>query len=222
MIELTSAFGIEVVVTIDPRRRNFTVVRPALYEPSSAKRFLRRTLPDSWRFAHHMANDLLRQVEYLAWSDRIGVFDTYFLRQAEAMLRSQGLTALVSGPPRSSGSSSSGARSSGASAQGSQTDDRADRFASWTRATLTAVLIDLGERPEAKCAPQALTYLLTREVPLATAAARWIADHGTASIEEALRRLPGYALVLLAASPNDTAERFMARDAFWNALTPRH
>ena len=203
-------------MTVDPRRRNFTVVRPALYEPSSAKRFLRRTLPDSWRFAHHMANDLLRQVEYLAWSDRIGVFDTYFLRQAEAMLRSQGLTALVSGPPRSSTSNAS------VRSQGSQTDDRADRFASWTRATLTAVLIDLGERPEAKCAPQALTYLLTREVPLATAAARWIADHGTASIEEALRRLPGYALVLLAASPNDTAERFMARDAFWNALTPRH
>ncbi len=174
-----------------------------------------------------MANDLLRQVEYLAWSDRISVFDTYFLRQAEAMLRSQGLTALVSGPPRPSAPRPSASRPSASSSsvpssQWSQTDDRANRFASWTRATLTAVLIDLGERPEASSAQQALTYLLTREVPLATAAARWIAAHGTASIEEVLRRLPGYALVLLAASPNDTAERFMARDAFWNALTRRH
>jgi hypothetical protein len=33
--------------------------------------------------------------------------------------------------------------------------------------------------------------------------------------------LPGYALVLLAMSPNDTMERFMARDAFWTAVMKR-
>jgi hypothetical protein len=33
--------------------------------------------------------------------------------------------------------------------------------------------------------------------------------------------LPGYALVLLAASPSDTADRFMARDAFWTAVMAR-
>jgi hypothetical protein len=33
--------------------------------------------------------------------------------------------------------------------------------------------------------------------------------------------LAGYALVLLAASPSDTAERFMARDAFWTAVMTR-
>ena len=40
-------------------------------------------------------------------------------------------------------------------------------------------------------------------------------------IHEALCALPGYALVLLATSPNDTAERFMARDAFWTAVMNR-
>ena len=37
-------------------------------------------------------------------------------------------------------------------------------------------------------------------------------------VAEALKTLPGYAIVLLATSPNDTVERFMARDAFWQAL----
>jgi hypothetical protein len=39
-----------------------------------------------------------------------------------------------------------------------------------------------------------------------------------APIRQALAELPGYALVLLAMSPNDTAERFLARDAFWAAV----
>ena len=42
-----------------------------------------------------------------------------------------------------------------------------------------------------------------------------------APIQHALRELPGHALVLLAVSPNDTAERFMARDAFWAAVMKR-
>jgi hypothetical protein len=42
-----------------------------------------------------------------------------------------------------------------------------------------------------------------------------------APIQQVLCELPGYALVLLATSPNDTVERFMARDAFWTAVMKR-
>jgi hypothetical protein len=70
-------------------------------------------------------------------------------------------------------------------------------------------------------AEQGLTYLLTRDLAFAKAAAVWTTFHGMSPIEGALRQLPGYALVLLAASPSDTAERFMARDAFWTAVMTR-
>jgi hypothetical protein len=73
----------------DPRR-HLTLVRGGLSEPRNARRFLQSMLPDSWRFAQQMAVDLARQVEYLAWVARAETFDTYFLRQAEAMLPPRG------------------------------------------------------------------------------------------------------------------------------------
>jgi len=158
-----------------------------------------------------MATDLGRQVEYLAWSERARIFDKYFVRQAEAMLRNDGLTELVTGPgtpvPLHGGRR--------------ELDERIRRFAAWSRATLTALLLDLDERIEITGADQALTYLLTRDLALAKAAARWTARHGNEPIARALEGLPGYAVVLLASSPNDTAGRFMARDAFWVAVLGR-
>jgi hypothetical protein len=197
-------------VPFDPRRQ-IALVRPALSEPSHARRFLQRTLPDSWRFAHQMAIDLVRQMEFLAWAGRADAFDTYFLRQAEAMLRPQGLTELLGGTP--------------ALRDGEPTtadlEERLARFCAWSRAIVTAVLLDLDERREVLNSNQALTYLLTRHVPFARAAAAWGAKVGMTPIHEALCELPGYALVLLATSPNDTVERFMARDAFWTAVMKR-
>jgi hypothetical protein len=182
-----------------------------LTEPSHARRFLQRTLPDSWRFAHQMAVDLVRQLEFLAWAARADTFDTYFLRQAEAMLRPDGLTELINGPS---------APADGAPAA-SELEERLARFCTWSRVIVTAVLLDLNERREVTNAHQALTYLLTRHVPFARAAGEWSAKAGIAPIRDAFGGLPGYALVLLAMSPNDTAERFLARDAFWSAVMKR-
>lgn len=162
-------------------------------------------MPESWRFAHQMALDLVRQVEFLPWPGRADAFDTYLVRQAEALLRAKGLTELVNGTP-----------TDGIDLVTRQ--ERAARFASWSRATITAVLIDLNEPATVTGPFQALTYLLGQELTLAKAAAGWTARHSMEPIGEALRFLPGYALVLLAASPNDTAERFLARDAFWTAV----
>jgi len=176
-------------------------------ERQSARRFLQRTLPESWRFAHQMAIDLGRQVEYLSWDGRADAFDTYFLRQAEAMLRPKGLTELVNG-----GSADT------AALPRRDLEERALRFTGWSRAIVTAVLLELDEPLKVAQAAQALTYLLGRDLAAAKAAARWSAEHGMAPLAALLRRLPGYALVLFAANPNDTAERFMARDAFWSAV----
>jgi hypothetical protein len=200
----------EPAVPFDPPRP-IALVRPALSEPSHARRFLQRTLPDSWRFAHQMAVDLVRQLEFLAWSGRADAFDTYFLRQAEAMLRPQGLTELLGGTP---GSPEAGRTTP-------DLEERLVRFCVWSRAIVAAVLLDLDERHEVLNAHQALTYLLTRHVVFARAAAAWTAKAGMAPVQETLCELPGYALVLLATSPNDTAERFMARDAFWTAVMKR-
>jgi hypothetical protein len=201
-------------VAFDPRR-HLTLVQGGLSEPRSARRFLQRVLPDSWRFAHQMAVDLVRQVEYLAWVGRAETFDTYFLRQAEAMLRPKGLTDLINGRAQADGE---GLQVAGCQ---SELDERAARFATWGRAIVTAVLLELAERPEISNPHQALVYLLSRELRFAKAAALWTAEHGMATVGEALHELPGHALVLLAASPNDTAERFMARDAFWAAVIKR-
>jgi hypothetical protein len=166
-------------------------------------------LPDSWRFAQQMAADLVRQLEFLAWTARADVLDTYFLRQAEAMLRPKGLSELIGGP------------SGRADLTTPELEERLRRFCAWNRAIVTAVLLDLDERQDVINPHQALTYLLTRDVTFVRAAAGWSAKAGLAPIRQALGELPGYALVLLATSPNDTAERFLARDAFWAAVMKR-
>ena len=188
------------------RSRPFNSRSPvAVNQRPEGRRFLQRVLPESWRFAQQMTLDLLRQVEFLAWSDRAEAFDTYFVRQAEAMMRPSGLTELVSGYLKE-----------GAIAEEGR--PQAERFAGWSRALVTAVLIELDERPEVMGPHQALTCLLSRDLVHARSAARWTGQHGMGRIAGALERLPGYALVLLASSPNDTAERFLARDAFWTAV----
>lgn len=191
----------------DPRR-HLALVHPTLSDPSQARRFLQRSLPDSWRFAQQMAIDLVRQLEFLAWDARADALDTYFLRQAEAMLRPKGLAELIGGPSVHPDEA----------APTPDLEERLARFCTWNRVIVIAVLLVLDERRDVINPHQALTYLVTRHVPFARAAAAWSAKAGMAPIRQALSELPGYALVLLAMSPNDTAERFLARDAFWAAV----
>lgn len=182
--------------------------RAALLDASGTKRLLQRELGGSWRFAHRLALGLTRQVEHLSWRERGAIFDQFFVRQADDMLRTHGVSELIDDAVTVRVDPD--ARRA--------FEERAGRFAHWSRAIVTAVLLDLNERPEVATAEQALTYLLTREPVFARAAARWTGWHGKAGIERLLHDLPGYALVLLAASPNDTASRFLARDAFWAAI----
>lgn len=173
-----------------------------------SKRALQQMLPAGWRFAHQTALDLLSQIEHLAWHDRADKLDGYFTQQADGMLGSRHMGAMVGNglsvvtdidKPNAEG-------------------DKAANFAVWCRAVTTAVLIDLDHRIEIEEPTQALTYLVARDWQFAKSAAGWVAKNGMASVADALHKLPGYAIVLLATSPNDTAERFMARDAFWQAV----
>lgn len=167
-------------------------------------------LPDSWRLAQRTAADLARQVEHLAWAGRGEIFDAWFLRQAETMLQLAGVTRLINGE-----------RAAADPLPEEAFEERTVRFRTWSRAVVTAVLAELSEEPAVSNPHQALTHLLSGELRLARMAAVWMAEQRMVPIEHALRELPGYALVLLAASPNDTAERFLARDAFWAAVMKR-
>ena len=192
-----------------PRRRLALVQHAPRRSSSARRRCLQRRLPDSWRLAEQMAADLARQIQHLAWADRSETFDAWFLRQAETMLTPAGVSTLISGD---------GAASDPPEAT---VEERAARFGTWSRAVVMAVLAELAETSEVDNPHQALTHLLSGDFRLARTAAAWTAERGKAPLQTVLRELPGYALVLLAASPNDTAERFMARDAFWAAVMRR-
>lgn len=172
------------------------------------KRALQQMLPASWRFAYQTTLDLLSRIEHLAWRDRADALDVYFSRQADGMLGTERVSAMVGGSIDPLGGTPNQHHG----------DERAAAFATWCRAVTTAVMIDLDQDRSIKEPVQALTYLVARDWQFAKSAAAWVAQHGMAPIAEALNSLPGYAIVLLATSPNDTAERFMAREAFWHAV----
>ncbi|MGI9435871.1 MAG: hypothetical protein ACR2Q4_13770 [Geminicoccaceae bacterium] len=173
-----------------------------------SKRVLQQLLPASWRFAYQTALDLSSRLEHLAWHDRADALDIYFSRQADGMLGAEQVSAMVGGQIAAEDDIPAAA----------QQDDRAGAFAEWCRAVTTAVMIDLKPDQKIEEPVQALTYLLARDWHFAKSAAAWVAKHGMTPIAEALSGLPGYAIVLLATSPNDTVERFLARDAFWQAV----
>ncbi len=173
-------------------------------------RTLRQMLPANWRFAERAALELASQMAHLAWPDRAELLDQYFARQADAMLGPARVAALVDGriepDPR-------GRRQ--------VVDERAAHFATWCRAIVTAILLVLDEEAEVNDPHQALTCLLAPSWRFARAAAAWVAIESMQPIAACLSRRPGFALVLLATSPSDSVERFMARDAFWLALEQR-
>lgn len=173
-----------------------------------SKRALQQMLPASWRFAYQTTLDLLSRIEHLAWHDRADTLDIYFSRQADGMLGTSRVTAMVGGQVAVEGLTHSQPA----------LEDSAAAFATWCRAITTAVMIDLDQDRHVQEPAQALTYLVARDWHFAKSAAAWVAEHGMAPVADALSSLPGYAIVLLATSPNDTVERFMARDAFWQAV----
>jgi hypothetical protein len=171
-------------------------------------RALRGLAPPERGGAEAEAGELARRLEFLTWDDRAAMLDEFFWRQARARLRHELITAVV-------------ARRAGEGAAGSP---EVGRFALYCRAVLTAALAGLGEPARIACAAAALTHRLSLAGPDLHAAEAWLdaagADRREAAARELARR-PGYAFLLLALCPNDSAESFAARDAFFAAMHGR-
>ena len=88
---------------------------------------------------------------------------------------------------------------------------------------LTGALAALAEADAVGSAPQALTFLLSRKQEHRDAATAWIAmPAATEALHAQLTTLPGFAFMLLTLYPDgNSAESFMARDAFWAAMLGR-
>jgi hypothetical protein len=100
--------------------------------------------------------------------------------------------------------------------------ERVAAYAGYCSAVLTGMLATLGESGAVGNAAQALTFLLSQKDQHREAAVDWVAaTAATAVLQAQLTGLPGFAFMLLTLYPNDSAESFMARDAFWTALLGR-
>ena len=171
-------------------------------------RALRGLAPPERRGAGAEAADLARRLEFLTWNDRAAMLDEFFWRQARARLRHELITAVV-------------ARRAGEGAAGSP---EVERFALYCRAVLTAALAALDEPARIEDGSAALTFRFSLAGPDQRAAEAWLDDPGAArreAVTDELARRPGYAFLLLALCPNDSAESFAARDAFFAAMHGR-
>jgi len=165
---------------------------------------LAAALPGSWQAALAAAEELARRLQYLSWADRAKLLDEYLWSQARARLSTDGVTAVVNRHPETF-----------------RRGHPCAAYATWCTAIVTGLLSLLGETSPASCAEHALTLLLSRREEDRNAADGWLARTTPDELQKELARLPGYAFLLLTLFPNDSAESFMARDAFWTAMLGR-
>ena len=165
---------------------------------------LRGTPPTTWADARAEAARLARQLQYLTWPDRAKVLDEFLWRQARTMLSSDEVTSVIN--------------------RQSPMHPQAARVAEYSRycgAVATSVLFALAERQPVSDEPHALSLLLSEKAEHREAAIQWIGAAASAALAPRLATLPGYAFYFLTLYPNDSAESFMARDAFWAAMLGR-
>jgi hypothetical protein len=162
--------------------------------------FLEESLGGDAQQAQHLTVALARRVEYLTWSDRARVLDEFFWTEAHARLPIEIVTAVVNRQPSAPGA------------------PLVVAYARLCTHVLTGTLLALDEPIGITAVEQALTYALSRSAEHQEAALEWIRATGCPTVQDHLTRLPGYAFLLLTASESDSAETFMARDAFWAAV----
>ena len=150
------------------------------------------------------AGRLARQAEYLTWSERAVVFDTYFWSEARARLASEEVTAVVN-RQRAAG-------------PGLYT---LESYVDHCRAAVSGTLLRLGEPARIEDASAALTFRLSLDRTHQDQADEWLAREPGEVISLRLADLPGYAFLIMTMSPSDSAQSFIARDAFWSAMLGR-
>lgn len=163
------------------------------------------TVPDAWRDARAEAARLACRLQYLTWPDRARVLDEFLWDRVRVALSTDEVTAVIN-----------------RQTQRPLQVERVTAYAGYCSTVLTAMLTTLGESGPVGNAAQALAFLLSQKDRHREAAVDWIAaTAATAVLQAQLTGLPGFAFMLLTLYPNDSAESFMARDAFWTALLGR-
>ncbi len=149
------------------------------------------------------AGQLIRRFEFLTWTGRADILDAFFWSEAKTRLPHELITSVIN------------RRAGGAAALA-----EIAAFARFARAVLTAALIGLDEPARIEDEAAALSYRLSLLPAHNAVAAAW-SDAQPDHAGPELARRPGFAFLLLALSPDDSAESFMARDAFFAAMLGR-
>ncbi len=169
-----------------------------------AIRCLRGILPEGWDRALDTVAELTEEIRYLPWADRAKAFDRFFWAAARSRLTTEDVTAIVN---RQSGSVSDPAR--------------VESYTRYCRAVVTATLLSLDDTKSCGDAAAALVHFFSLDRLHQEGAVTWIGDGHHAELAGGLPGWPGCAFLLLILSPSDSAESFLARDAFWAAMLGR-
>lgn len=167
-----------------------------------ATSYLRRALPESWDEATDLVGRLAEEIRYLPWPDRARAFDRVFWGEARARLPKEDVTAIIN-------------------RQAASVADPAQLrcYTQFCRAVVTATLMLLEDRPLVDHEAAAIIHFFSLEPGHQELAAEWVGGDGRQErLAGGLCAWPGCAFLLLILSPSDSAESFLARDAFWAAM----
>ncbi|MGD9508687.1 MAG: hypothetical protein AB7I59_04220 [Geminicoccaceae bacterium] len=173
------------------------------YDPRATD-FLRESVPVEWNRAATTAAWLASRARYLPWTDRAKAFDELYWSEARRRLATDAITAIVN----------------------RQATELADpgviaTYGRFCGAVTTAVLLQLDEPLAIEEEAAALIHFFSLADRHREAAIDWIGGRHQLELAASLPCWPGCAFLLLILSPSDSAESFMARDAFWTAMLGR-
>jgi hypothetical protein len=157
-----------------------------------------------WRDVRLEAAALARRIHYLGWSDRTAVIDEFLWTRARTTLSSEQVTAIIN-----------------RIASGERRDASALAYAAYCGAVVSGALAVLRDATPIRCDAQALVLLATDREDLRTAALDWLERDAGGALAAVIAGRPGHAFLLLSRTASDTAQSFVARDAFFAAMLGR-
>ena len=173
------------------------------YDPR-ATQFLREALPGEWNRASTTAAWLAARARYLPWPDRARALDEFYWTEARRRPTTDAITAIVN-------------RQAGGPADPALTA----LYGRFCGAVTTAILLQLDEPLAIGEEAAALIHFFSLAERHRAAAVDWIGERHQLALAASLPCWPGCAFLLLILSPSDSAESFLARDAFWAAMLGR-
>lgn len=163
--------------------------------------FLKDQVPNGWQAASGHASRFAARLRFLPWNDRARLLDDFIWGEARRLLSNEEITAVINRQPYTLA-----------------TSHAILEYTTMCSAVMTSILILLDEDGRTAEAAHALVLLLSRDGGQQEAGVAWVQDGGFAALQALMTTLPGFAFLYLATYPNDSAESFMARDAFWTAM----